>query len=118
MKKFTVKRKKWARGGQNGEAALLNRQGCMCCLGFAANQISRIPKKQLADEGEPCNVYKASSFLTIAERNEDCELDIVNNDLSHKAIVINDDEDISDRLREEKLKKLFRKHGVLVKFVD
>jgi hypothetical protein len=118
MKSFTVRRKKWARGGINGEAALLNDEGCMCCLGFAACQISRIPKTILFDEGEPNGVYKSNSFLTVLEKLEDDSTEVSNNDLANRAMAINDDTDISDKMREAKLKRLFRKHKIIINFVD
>lgn len=117
MKSFTVRRKKWARGGKNGEAALLNQDGNMCCLGFAACQISRIRRSELADEGEPQNVYKDKSFLTDVERYDD-NVDVTNNDLASKAMTINDNEKLSENEREKRLTKLFRKHNIIIKFVD
>lgn len=37
--KLTIDRDKWARGGNNGAAALLNDDGNMCCLGFLAIEL-------------------------------------------------------------------------------
>ena len=34
--KLLIDRLRWARGGNNGNAALLNEDGNMCCLGFLA----------------------------------------------------------------------------------
>lgn len=114
MKRFTVKRSKWARGGQNGSSLLLNQQGSMCCLGFAANQISCILKKKLALAACPDEVFKGASFLT----RLDDEGYVVDNKLSDEAIEINDSHLINDNEREEQLKKLFRKHGIIVTFKD
>lgn len=113
MKKFTVRRKKWARGRKNGDPALRNDQECMCCLGFALNQISRIPMDDLNGGFMPQDTAR-HCFLT----NKDDDGEITDNALAEKASVINDSVKISDSTREKKLKKLFRKHGVIVKFVD
>jgi hypothetical protein len=117
MKKFTVRRSKWARGREGGDAKLLNKQGNMCCLGFAACQISRIPKKKLLNAGTPEEVFKGESFLTDIERY-DGEISICDNTLTETAIGINDSLTLTDEDREKQLKALFRKHGVIVKFVD
>lgn len=113
MKKFTVKRSKWARGGMNGHSRLLNIEGCMCCLGFATNQISRIPKDKLANRSCPEDVFeKQSTFTTMDSK---C---VVDNELSINAININDDRILTEKMREKRLTELFRKHKINVKFVD
>ena len=112
MKKFTVRRKNWARGDHPG-TKLLSGDGYMCCLGFAACQVSRIPKKRLLYCGEPNEVYRASSFLT-----ESYGYDVMNNDLAAQAMAINDDTRMDDATRELRLKSLFRDHKIIVKFVD
>lgn len=52
LKKLIIDRNTWARGGQNGSAALLNKEGNMCCLGFACER-QGIPKAELKEYGEP-----------------------------------------------------------------
>lgn len=44
---LTIDRKRWARGGKKGEAALLNDEGNMCCLGFACKKLG-VSEEQLA----------------------------------------------------------------------
>lgn len=52
LKKLIIDRNTWTRGGQNGSAALLNKEGNMCCLGFACER-QGIPKAELKEYGEP-----------------------------------------------------------------
>lgn len=114
MKKFTVRRSKWRRGGpkhvDKGITSLLNRQGYMCCLGFAINQICKIPKKDLLEEAFPSHVFENKSTFT--------DEDGCNNDLAKRAIDINDYSKISDKIREERLTALFKKHDIKVTFKD
>ncbi len=118
-KSFTVRRKNWARGGKNGEAALLNLEGNMCYLGFACNQISRVRKKDMLSLPSPMGVLRAPSFLTEGEYDAGYgEWDVEDNALTKEAMTINDNASITDKTREERLKKLFKKHNVIVKFVD
>ena len=116
MKTITVNRKKWARGGKNGESALLNDEGNMCCLGFACNQISRIPKSKLEGVGMPCDVYDKVSFLT--EINSTFINGIGDNLLARTAAEINDDLRITDKMREYKLTRLFKSHGYKIRFIN
>jgi len=115
MKKFTVRRSKWRRGGirynnDKGETFLLNKKGYMCCLGFATNQICRVTKKNLLEEASPSCVLENKSTFT----NEYG----VNNDLTRRAMRINDASNISDKLREERLTALFKNYDIKVTFKD
>lgn len=115
MKKFTIRRSKWRRGGiqynnDKGQTFLLNNQGYMCCLGFATNQICRIPKKDLLEQGAPTCVFENKSTFT---DEGGC-----NNDLTKRAIRINDACNISDKVREKRLTALFKKHDIKVTFKD
>lgn len=115
MKKFTVKRSRWARGGNNGKSRLLNEDGNKCCLGFAICQISKhIPVERLLNMGCPNNVFSKESFLTYVDEDG-----IVNDNLlADYAMAINDDHLMLDKMREQELKKLFREHKIIIKFVD
>lgn len=46
---LTISRKKWARGGKKGLAALLNKQGNRCCLGTLARNLCRVPLTKMVD---------------------------------------------------------------------
>lgn len=115
MKRFTVRRSKWRRGGPKnihtmGYTNLLNEQGFMCCLGFACNQICRIPKKKLLGESLPDKVIGNES--TFVDRHG------VNKNFVYTAVRINDASYINDKVREARLKKLFKENGILVTFKD
>ena len=51
-RKLVIDRSRWARGGINGDPRLLNKDGCMCCLGFLALACG-IPEDDIRDKGEP-----------------------------------------------------------------
>lgn len=115
IKRKTVKisRKKWLR--HRSDTMMCDNQGKMCCLGFAANQVSGIPKSRMLNNSAPENVYKKPSFLT-KMRGVDGVL--INNSFAEKAIEINDEHTFTDVIREKKLKSLFRKNGVDLTFTD
>ncbi len=118
-RKVKISRKKWLRG--NNDSYMVNSRGHMCCLGFAANQISRIPKKDMCMISVPEEVYSKDSFLTNVDhvRHGMSGMNIsFNNDFADKAMRINDNKEISDKMREYKLKLLFEKHGIELTFVD
>ena len=110
MKKFTVKRSKWLRGTGNGK--LLNLQGKMCCLGFAVNQICRIPKKKLLREWSPLDVVKDTLRDGVFTKDDN------NKYFVEQAIKANDNGAISDKAREARLTKIFKKAGIKVIFKD
>lgn len=131
LKKLIINRAKWARGGKNGSAALLNSAGNMCCLGFACARLG-FTKDQLADEGEPLSlaesledvekIRKLGGLVTIVTDeswdDEDEEIHTYDNSKwSSEAIYINDDDSISDKMREYRLKPILRRAGFDVKFV-
>lgn len=114
MKKFTVRRSKWLRG--KGDGYLLNDEGKMCCLGFAVNQICKVPKKKLLDTFRPCDVLestKETTFTTISYENV-----IIDKHFVEEAIEVNDDSTISDSGREELLTEIFKENGIKVTFKD
>lgn len=112
MRTITIDRKKWVRGNLNGESALLNDDGCRCCLGFAVCQITKLPLIAIQGMGDPEQVFAGQSFLT--ELNEDgC---VVNNHLTNRAIKINDDVLISERVREYRLARLFKGYDIKIVF--
>lgn len=109
-KTVTVRRSEWARGGRNGDARLLNTNGCMCCLGFAICQITKIKKSDIDGEKMPEEVFNRKSFLT--------EEDGCNNSFAEEASFINDTKDLLEKHREKKLKDLFKKNDINLKFID
>jgi hypothetical protein len=112
MKTVKIDREIWSRGNLNGPAKLLNKQGNMCCLGFAANQISKKGRDQLLGNCEPSQVYRGKSFLT----NTDKYLEVIDNNLSDMAMRINDDRYFTEEEREAELTKLFRDNNIKLVF--
>jgi len=115
-RKVTISRAKWLRGSM--EPYMVDNKGCMCCLGFAANQISRITKRVMIGAGEPCDVYKKRSFLTIDGLDAWGSARVQNNQFADQAMDINDNAGLSEKMREYKLKRLFSKNGIELEFVD
>lgn len=110
MKKFTVRRSKWLRGEDAG--SLLNDAGKMCCLGFAVNQICRVPKKKLLNYCTPSSVLgseKETPFTLVGG---------VDRHFIKQAVEINDCSLTPDKVREESLTKLFKENGIKVTFKD
>ena len=113
LRRVRINREKWIRGGETGlgklaQTALCDTNGQRCCLGFAMNQISRIPFSRLISEPCPEYVVTRKSFLT---DKHGC-----NNLFTMDAIAINDYGNIPDHERESKLIKLFRKNGIILTF--
>jgi len=130
---FTVDRSKWRSGGDGknkigiGATALLNPSGFMCCLGQTCNQLG-VKKVDLVKLGEPSEIdsdkYKKfpDIFVDIEEDYSyddeyPIELSFSNSKLSEDAMEINDDEDISQKEREKRLRNLFKEHGHKIKFI-
>ena len=119
MKEFTVRRSKWVRGdGINGDARLLNSNNCMCCLGFAICQITKMPQEELMDKRMPSHVFTRKSFLTETTQRLTGGSFVSDNELANDASLINDNSVITDAVRETELKKIFRKHGIKINFKD
>lgn len=117
--KFTVDRSKWRfglvsdQGDGKGPTFLLNPQGYMCCLGFCMKQLG-CTDDDIRHYGSPHEVTdEETPFTSITE--EDTKIE--DTYLSIDAIVINDDEGISNEARERKLSRLFQTHGHEIEFV-
>jgi hypothetical protein len=113
LRRVRINRAKWIRGGKNGlgdsvETTLCDREDQRCCLGFAMNQISRIPYIRLQNQFAPECVVGRGSFLTNLRGH--------NNIFAMDAIMVNDDHNLSDADRESKLVKLFRQQGIILTF--
>ena len=112
MKTLVINRNKWKRGGNigKGETQLLNTEGYMCCLGFHALQFTKAVKKDILECGNPYSV-KCNMGNTILLNDPDHD-----SDFTGDAITINDDNTISEKVREERLTKLFRTKRYDIKF--
>ena len=102
VKAFTIDARNWIRGEKftsSESSCLLNAHGKMCCLGFF---------------GEVCGVERETlrSSVTPDDTNDDA---FPNWDYE-PFITVNDNEKISDETRVQKLRALFKKRGVTVRF--
>ena len=111
---LTIARAKWARGGYNGNAALLNKDGNMCCLGFAC-RAAGFSAKAIKGHGEPQDLRDASGQPTRVAKKLGA-LVVCNGQFVEDAISINDNDRISDKMREHKLKPILKRLGFAVKF--
>jgi hypothetical protein len=114
---LTINRAKWARGGYNGESRLLNDDGNMCCLGFAC-RARGFRAENIKDIGTPSSLEGGGSRVTRMEKLGPMVTSEFNNsDETDHAVSINDNQRISDKMREYRLKPILKKLGFAAKFV-
>ena len=117
MKKdyLIIDRAKWRTGGcshiQTGEGrtALLNDNGFMCCLGFRCHQLG-IPEKDLLGYVSPGGL---SENWVIPDLINSVGNDT---DFTTTAMEINDDDCITQKVREKEITEHFATIGVTVEF--
>lgn len=119
--KIVIDRSKWRTGDKGlnatgkGTTALLNDEGCKCCLGFIAQQIT---KKGIKNSGDPSDCEFSIPLLNFKEKSFIYDSYFwKNTDLSINAIVINDSGSTTLKEKEEALKKLFKDTPISLKFV-
>lgn len=127
VKKFTVKRKRWLRGKGSDESRLLTNSNKMCCLGFYARACG-LSTKQIKDQSSPENAafiytYSDDDYYASPEKDKVWKTKLINKYGRDTAtcsslMETNDDEDMKDSVREKKIKSLFKKLGITVKFED
>ncbi|MHA2068143.1 MAG: hypothetical protein ACXABY_27595 [Candidatus Thorarchaeota archaeon] len=116
MKEFTVYKDSWVRGdgyvyNANGEreymgnSALLNNEGNMCCLGFFGEACG-LSHARMIDQAEPDDVG----------RNKHRNYPKLDYKVWEQFMSVNDNSQISDRQRQDRLRKLFKKIGYKVSF--
>lgn len=131
IKSFTINRKRWLRGEGSEESCLLNtKTGKMCCLGFFAKQ-SKIPKNYIENVDTPCSarmllngtkVYSSNcKVISRPAKSIKWNTKLLSGEF-HSAtgdtlMDVNDDEEISDEIREKKITSLFKRIGITVKFI-
>ena len=116
--KFTVKRSRWRRGG-TGQTSLLIPGSAMCCLGFYCRQAG-LSSKAIYDQPMPSaaladvhGLHRISPKLTRYNGRRGW----YDTQLCWDVADANDDSKLDQTMREAKLKKLFEKAGITVKFV-
>lgn len=122
MKQLIIDRSKWRTGGiaydeTHGNTQLLNEQGYMCCLGFYCLQLGEVSKNEILGIGLPedlnnVNVYDDAMLHLV---NED---DLRNTHFTHRAIDINDSEELTNEERENNIQEHFKQIDVEVMFTN
>lgn len=108
-----IDRAKWRTGGYHenstgiGATKLLSPEGFMCCLGFRCNQLG-IPKKYLLDIANP---RQLSDDWEIP----DLIIEGIATDFTETAVIIND-EHMTTKVRERKIKEHFATKKIKVVF--
>lgn len=120
-KVFVVDRSKWFRGKGNEASCpsyLRKRNGKMCCIGFVGQQ-SEVSNKAMKDKTtiHSLSLDDIGKFPEWMRRHTDVLAPFSNDSDIGKCYRINDETDITDRQREAKLRKIFKKHKMTIKFV-
>lgn len=113
---YTIDYKKWRSGSETsnqvgiGDTELINEEGYMCCLGQICRQIN--PTLNLLHITTPVVLGEKIPHLTDTYRNN-----YINSPLSLQAVSINDAEK-EIYMRIYKLKNLFHKNGITLRFIN
>ena len=121
---FTIDCNTW-RCGDNGKyklgegnTALLNKKGYMCCLGQVALQLD-VHEADLLGKGEPDQLDIDIELLTIRYNGDEEELSIIaNSELSSDAMRINDSTESTVSQKMKELKELFNDNGYGLEFIN
>jgi len=120
--KYIIDRQVWYRGkGATGSALLREEDGHMCCLGQVALQCG-LTEAEIIGEGEPEDIRQdATRMPTWLLRNcgesDGCAV-FGNSPDCCEAMDVNDCEAVSDGSRENRLKRIFAKHGDELEFIN
>lgn len=123
---FTIDCNTWRCGDDGkyklgeGNTALLNDKGFMCCLGQVALQLD-VHEADLLGVGEPEGVESDTilGLLVTNEWDEDSENDIKHNTvLSSEAMGINDNSNTTIETKINDLKELFKADGYGLEFIN
>jgi hypothetical protein len=125
-KTLIIDRSKWRTGGDEesknrtgkGKTKLLNGYGSMCCLGFDAKRCG-IPLKNLLGVAQPEGIIKkyVCKIPHLIKSDGLFETD-VNTKFAERAMDINDDDYLTPKDRELRIKKHFKTIGINVKFIN
>lgn len=122
MRKVRINRAKWrsgdcSHGGNSayqsgyGDTALINDEGFRCCLGFAACQLGKISLKSILNLSTPEELPRVITPLS-----ERTEYGVRDTRFTTTCIEINDDQDITQKQRESKLKRKFKTKNIQLEF--
>lgn len=115
MLEVTIDRQKWRTGGLaggerctgTGPTMLLNEDGYMCCLGFAASQIAQFDPALMHGRQTPKSLNIIIPTLTSSD-----ERGLLDTQFTGEAMWINDNPDLTTEQREESLIALFKENGI------
>lgn len=120
-KKLVIDRKIWYRGkGSENSALVATTHNKMCCLGFLGTSCG-FKKKDMLHIDTPANLsYKLG--VSIAKWPDGVVNELgtfaANSKWTTQAMKINDNGEISDKMREAELKKHFKQIGYLISFIN
>lgn len=121
---FTIDCNTWRCGDDGkyklgeGNTALLNDKGFMCCLGQVALQLD-VHEADLLGKGEPDQLDIDIELLTIRYNSDEEELSIIaNSELSSDAMRINDSTESTVSQKMKELKELFNDKGYDLEFIN
>lgn len=111
-REFVVQRSKWLRGDPMN-SALLDEDGCRCCLGFVSSQCG-VPDRHMLERATPSVILHSTEpvvgvLVQATARRKHTEL-------ARHAIPLNDSAMLTDDEREAKLAALFAEHGYALRF--
>lgn len=114
MKRMVIKGSEWRRGGivnerMHGPTMLLNEQGKRCCVGIHGRLLG-IPDEELLNLGWP----KTDGSVYDHMWNEQVEGDSIMSQDEVGAASINDNANITDEVRIDQLRPIFRRRGVII----
>lgn len=134
--KIVIDRKRWSRGQNTGNTSLYNgkhsaqeERKFQCCLGFAINQGCNIHNVALAEISTPQDlkpssqkkVAKSPLAFLLDDHNEGKKgttPEFLDSSITENLISINDAQNISNKVREKKIAKIFDTQGVDVVFIN
>jgi hypothetical protein len=132
LMKLTIVRSMWIRGGGQDSKLLREEDNKRCCLGFLAAACGLIDEA-IREVAEPGNVSMTATdaaseewtmhIATIVddpdeEGYEDGPLVVQQLDLAERLIAVNDDAQLSEEDREDRIARLMSVAGVEVEYVD
>lgn len=122
MRLFTINRRKWHRGSQPGSRLLSPITKKLCCMGQIALQIG-CAKKRIEDAAIPVSdqstpglaevFHKALPTLVYYDRDA-----FVLTPLCRTMIATNDNPDITDSIREQRLQAQAKEAGFELEFIN
>ena len=122
--RFEVKRSEWLAGKHTGEfESMLYNPECekRCCLGFFANAAG-FSDEQINGIGRPQELngvqYEGKFDGLVYQESESSEYTNYDTDVCAAVMKVNDDSDMPNKAREERLTELFSQIGHEIVFVD